>query len=166
MLRNYFISGMFTNIVARWPGSTHDSFIFSDSQIGQQLNAQQQSLEDGLLLGDSGYPCKPYLMTPYLNPGTNKQTEFNNAHTRTRVPIEQAFGMWKRRFHLLHSEIRMKPEKVCMVIGACAVLHNIAILRKEPLDGDAEADDQPDPICYCGPEDGKAIRDHICNTFF
>ncbi|XP_044181037.1 putative nuclease HARBI1 [Acropora millepora] len=161
-----FISGMFTNIVARWPGSTHDSFIFSDSQIGQQLNAQHQSVEDGLLLGDSGYPCKPSLMTPYLNPGTNKQTDFNNAHTRKRVAIEQAFGVWKRRFHLLHSEIRMKPEKVCMMIGACAVLHNIAVLRKEPFYGDAEADDQPDPICYCGPEDGKAIRDHICNTFF
>ena len=100
-----FISGIFTNIVARWPGSTHDSFIFSDSQIGQQLNAQHQSLEDGLLLGDSGYPCKPYLMTPYLNPGGNQQTEFNNAHTRTRVAIEQAFGVWKRRFHLLHSEL-------------------------------------------------------------
>ena len=65
---------MFTNIVARWPGSTHDSFIFTGSQIGQQLNAQHQCLEDGFLLGDSGYPCKPYLMTPYLNPGTNKQT--------------------------------------------------------------------------------------------
>ena len=126
------------------------SFIFSDSQIGQQLNAQHQSVEDGLLLGDSGYPCKPYLMTPYLNPGTNKQTDFNNAHTRTRVAIEQAFGVWKRRFHLLHSEIRMRPEKVCMMIRACAVLHNIAILRKEPLYGDAEADDQPDPTCYCG----------------
>ena len=101
-------------------------------------------------------------MTPYLNPGTNKQTEFNNAHARTRVAIEQAFGVWKRRFHLLHSEIRMKPEKE----KACAVLHNIAILRNEPQDGHAEADDQPDPICYCGPEDGKVTRDHICNTFF
>ena len=40
----------------------HDSFIFTDSQIGQQLNAQHQSLEDGLLLDESGYPCKPYLM--------------------------------------------------------------------------------------------------------
>ena len=105
-------------------------------------------------LGDSGYPCKPYLMTPYLNPGTNKQTDFNNAHTRTTVAIEQAFGVWKR-FHLLHSEIRMKPEKVCMMIGACAVLHNIAILRKEPLYGDAEANDQPDPICYRVP---KSLR--------
>ena len=60
----------------------------------------------------------------------------------------------------------MKPEKVCMMIGACAVLHNVAIFRKEPLDGHAEVDDQPDPIYYHGPEDGKSIRDHISNTFF
>ena len=60
----------------------------------------------------------------------------------------------------------MKPEKVCMMIGACAVLHNVAIIRKEPLDGHVEADDQPDPIQYHGPEDGKVIGDHICNTFF
>ena len=57
------------------------------------------------------------------------------------------------------SEIRMKPEKVSIIIRACAVLHNIAILRKEPLDGYAKADDQPNLVCFCGP-------DHICNTFF
>ena len=54
-----FMLGTFTNIVARWPRSTHNSFIFRDSKIGQRLNDQHQSLEDGLLLGDSGYPCKP-----------------------------------------------------------------------------------------------------------
>ena len=29
---------------------------------------------------------------------------------------------------MLHAEIRMAPEKVCMIVGACAVLHNIALL--------------------------------------
>lgn len=157
---------MFTNIVARWPGSTHDSFIFTDSTIGQQLTGQHRSVDDGILLGDSGYACKPFLMTPYPNPVTNQQEDFNKAHTRTRVAIEQAFGWWKRRFHLLHSEIRMKPEKACLLIGACAVLHNFAIIRREPQLDHAVADDQPDPICYRGPEDGKVVRDYICRTFF
>ena len=47
--------------------------------------------------------------------------------------------------------MREKPEKVC------AVLHKIAILRKEPLDGHAEADDQPNLVCFHGPEDGKVF---------
>ena len=70
---------MFTNIVARWPGSTHDSFVFSSSLIGQRFESQPCTLEDGLLLGDSGYPCKPYLMTPYLNPTSVNEEAFNQA---------------------------------------------------------------------------------------
>jgi len=60
----------------------------------------------------------------------------------------------------------MKPEKECTMVGACAVLHNIAVLKKEALDGHAGADDQPEPVCCSSPEDGKVIRDHICDTFF
>ena len=158
--------GMFTNIVARWPGSTHDSFVFNNSHIGQKLESQPHSMEDGLLLGDSGYPCKPYLMTPYLNPTTAKQETYNKAHTGTRVAIEQAFGWWKRRFPLLHSEVRMNPEKTCQLIGACAVLHNIALLQNEPIGGLLQNEDQPDIAPYHGPENGKAVRDYICNIFF
>ena len=157
---------MFTNIVARWPGSTHDSFVLSNSLIGQKLESRPHSIEDGLLLGDSGYPCKPYLMTPFLNPTTAKQEAYNKAHIGTRVAIEQAFGWWKRRFHLLHSEVRMSPEKTCTLIGACAVLHNIAVQRNEPHDGLFWDEEQPDIAPYHGPEYGKAVRDYICNNFF
>ena len=157
---------MFTNIVARWPGSTHDSFIFNSSRLCQSLETRHQTLQDGLLLGDSGYACKRFLMTPYSNPATAAEQRFNRAHTRTRVLIEQTFGRWKRRFHLLHSEIRMKPEKVCTLIGACAVLHNIAVMRNEPMD-DGNDDEQPEIEPYLGPEmAGRLIRQHICNSFF
>ena len=30
-------------------------------------------------------------------------------------------------------QVRMKPEKVCRVFGACAVLHNISLTRNEPV---------------------------------
>jgi hypothetical protein len=36
----------------------------------------------------------------------------------------------------------MKPQKVCRIIGACAILHNIALLRNEPLDADDEFIDE------------------------
>ncbi|KAH3863410.1 hypothetical protein DPMN_026397 [Dreissena polymorpha] len=42
--------------------------------------------------------------------------------------IERAFGVWKRTFHVLHGEIRMKPAKVSRIIIACAVLHNLRLM--------------------------------------
>lgn len=166
-LYQIYITGMFTNIVAKWPGSTHNSFVFSSSKIGHDLEENPTTFEEGWLLGDSGYPCKPYLMTSFLNPATGKQEAHNKAHVSTRVEIEQSFGWWKRRFHVLHSEVRMKPEKTCQIIGTCAVLHNIAILLKEPkVDYQLEEDNQPDMVAYRGPENGKLIRDHICETYF
>ena len=89
----------------------------------------------------------------------------NTARTRTRVVIEQTFGRWKRRFHVLHSEFRMAHEKVCLIIGACTVLHNIAILQNEPMeDGEINLVAEVEP--YVCPEQGLSIRDHIFHTFF
>lgn len=39
------------NVVARWPGSTHDSFILRESSVGRQLQAG--AVQDGWLLGMS-----------------------------------------------------------------------------------------------------------------
>ena len=50
-----------------------------------------------------------------------------------------------------------------VLIGACATLHYIAILRNEPMDGLDNTEDQPELTQYCGPEDGKAARDYICD---
>ena len=54
--------------MARWPGSTHDSHIFRTSAVGRQLEGGSHGLEEGVLLGDSGYPCTKFLMTPYTQP--------------------------------------------------------------------------------------------------
>ena len=151
---------MFTNIVASWPGSTHNSQVFhTSSSLYTYLEINHLSLDDR-------YACTPYLMTPYPSPSTAAQENYNTAHTKTRVIVEQSFGRWKRRFHVLHSEIRMTPERACSVIGSCAVLHNIAVLLNEPMDDDP-LDDDPEGIDpYHGPQRGLAMQDHICNTHF
>ena len=75
-------------------------------------------------LGDNGYACTPFLQTPYAHPQTTSGEGFNEAHKTTRCIIEQTFGLLKRRFHVLHSEIRMVPDRVCTIVAACFVLHN------------------------------------------
>ena len=70
-----------TNIVACWPGSTHDSRIFENSKIGDKL---RDGAIDGILVGDSGYGCRAYLVTPILKPKNAGEVRYNTAHRRTR----------------------------------------------------------------------------------
>ena len=52
-----------------------------------------------------------------------------------------------------------------MIVGACAVLHNIAVQLHEPME-DEEVDLLADVDPYHGLQQGLLIRDHICETFF
>ncbi|CAB3241139.1 unnamed protein product [Arctia plantaginis] len=115
---------VFLNVVARWPGSTHDATIFNHSDLKDYC--EQGRLGNRWLLGDSGYPCTPYLLTPLLNPNTPSEQSYNEAHIKTRNTIERCIGVWKRRFPILSLKMRLKLENMQSVIIATAVLHNIA----------------------------------------
>ena len=79
-------------------------------------------------------------------------------------------GIWKRRFHVLHSEVRMNPRKVCRIIGACAVLHNLAVNYREqevvnefgPGDGSPNAP----KTNYIGQQNGLLFRQQYINRHF
>ncbi|XP_045506108.1 putative nuclease HARBI1 [Colias croceus] len=100
----------FLNVVARWPGSTHDATIFNHSNLKD--SCEQGLLGNRWLLGDSGYLCKPYLLTPLLNPNTPSEQRYNEAHIKTRNTIERCIGVWKRRFPILFLKMRLKLENI------------------------------------------------------
>ncbi|XP_018407216.1 PREDICTED: putative nuclease HARBI1, partial [Cyphomyrmex costatus] len=64
-----------TNIVARWHGSVHDSTIFNNSRL--RANFENGAYDNGLLLGDSAYPIKKYLVTPLLTPQSAAERLYN-----------------------------------------------------------------------------------------
>ena len=134
---------IFRNVVARWPGSTHDSRIFENSKIGQKFERHEIN---GLLLGDNGYPSKQYLLTPLLTPKNDAERRFNYVHCKTRVKIENAFEVLKRRFPCLALQLRLKLDTALAVIVACAILHNIARSRHVPELNDVEVHDQEIPV--------------------
>ncbi|XP_077507381.1 uncharacterized protein LOC144117896 [Amblyomma americanum] len=122
----------FLDLVASWPGSAHDSRIFDNSRARVQY---EQGDIPGILLGDMGYACRPYLMTPLRDdvlPGS-PQYKYNKSQIRTRCSIERTFGVWKRRFPCLDMTLQIKTATVPIVITACAALHNLGRLLKDPV---------------------------------
>ena len=97
---------IFINMVARWQGSAHDANIFAHSYVCARF--ETGDISGGFLLGDSGYPCKKYLLTPLAATPTVAQQRYNYAHIRTRNVVERAFGVLKRRFPCLRMGLRVK----------------------------------------------------------
>jgi len=97
---------LFENVVSRWHGSVHDATIFSSSRLYARFETGE--IQGGYLLGDAGYPCKPYLLTPLGAPTTWAEQNYNYAQIRTRNPVERAFGVLKRRFPYLRMGLRVK----------------------------------------------------------
>ena len=156
-----------TNIVARWPGSVHDCFIFTSSSIGQMCeNAGENGI--GCLLGDRGYYQRPWLMTPYEDPTTVIQRNYNRAHRRGRVLIEQVNGQLKQKFPCLVYGLRIKPEKACSVILACAVLYNISKNCNEPIHDDVPDNELRNDVEGDNGNDGHGLlhRDMFVNNYF
>ena len=78
-------------------------------------------------------PAKNYLLTPVLNPRTQAEQRYNSAHIRTRNIIERLFGVWKCRFPILSTGMKVQMRTIQAIIVATAVLHNIAIDENDDM---------------------------------
>nr|XP_034327180.1 putative nuclease HARBI1 [Crassostrea gigas] len=158
----------FTNAVCKFPGATHDAFIFQNSSLPNLI----ESLQDGgWLIGDSGYPLKEWLMTPISNPRSGQEERYNSAHCRTRNAIERAFGVLKARFRCLHKTggcLPYRPDKCTKIIECAMRLHNLAINERVPLMVETEEeDDVQQPFAPVIPNNCTAamLRDRLVQRF-
>lgn len=104
-------------------------------------------------------------MSPYQNPETQPQHDFNIALSRTGLMIKRTFGILKARFGCLR-DLRVSPERASQIVGACAVLHNIATIRKERMPQEYHVPpDDVDPVTPDNPS-GRAVRDVITTQYF
>lgn len=132
-----------TDIVARWPGSAHDSTIFNNSYSKAQFESGKYG--EALLVVDGGYASTAYMMPPIEHPTLPVEQLYNESQIRTRNPVERSYGVWKRRFPVLALGMRIKLDKIFNVIIATAVLHNILRRRGEEVPPDDPEIDLPAP---------------------
>ncbi len=155
-----------TNLVVNWPGSAHDARIFNESRLCETL---QSGHYRGFLLGDGGYPCRSYLLTPYANPRAPHEEKFNQAHIKTRNCVERMFGILKRRFNILATPLRTKLASRSDIIVATVILHNIAVRNGLPLEEGADVrvvDNIPPPEHQENVGAGHTRRAEIAVRFF
>lgn len=125
----------FSYIDANFPGSANDAFVMKSSPIHRF--GEHGRFDNYVLLGDSGYAQRDYVMTPFLTPNTRAEAAYNMAHIRTRCTVERSIGVLKQRFRCLDQSagyLMSDPGYVADIVVACAILHNMAIRNGLDLD--------------------------------
>lgn len=135
----YFLS-------ANHGGRCHDSRVLKTTKLWTKFERGDLPFPGAVLLGDSGYPLRSWLMTPILGNTDDRNTlRFNAAHAKTRNLIERTFGIMKNRFNILQTGIRVRSMKLAAkLIVCCGILHNLAIQHGDTCDDpDVEENLQP-----------------------
>ena len=135
---------VFLDLFLGMPGSTNDARMLRRSslyQLAMRGELFPPSLgRDGFppyLLGDSGYPNLPWLVTPHRgNNLTMLRALYNRKLRRGRGVVKNAFGILKTTWKELLGKSDLNVVYMPDVITAYAILHNI--LRKQ-VNEDLEA---------------------------
>lgn len=164
----------FTHMSTGLPGSIHDQRCLDLShKLSFAIKKPRNDFfpkHDLHLAGDSGFKLETTLMVPFRAFGnlTNKQYVYNTKLSKSRVVIENAFGVLKGRFRCLkHLEVDIP--NVTSIIVACCIIHNIALMFPDRLSftelseasGAAAGEDYP----HDNPHRNAAEkRNYICNN--
>ena len=126
-----------------FPGNSHDAVIFRSTDIWTRIKEGLipvigKTVGDvtvpPLVVGDSAFPLRTWLMKPYTNASlTPRQRYFNYRLSRSRMVTEGAYGQLKGRWRVLLRKSESSQDNVRITTLACMVLHNICIARGDAI---------------------------------
>lgn len=139
-------SGAYLSVSTGFPGSMHDAHVLRLSNfcsLAEEKRILTMSCMDingtqirPLMLGNSAYPLKSWLMRPFQDNGalTATHRHFNMELSKVRIVVEHGFGQTKARWRCLDKRID-KDTKIPHTVTAFCVLQNICILMNDDFDG-------------------------------
>ena len=97
-----------------------------------------------MILGDSAFPFRIWLMKPYSNAVLSAgQHYFNYRLSRARMVSERAFGQLKNRWRVLYRKSSCQPDAFKCIALACVVLHNVCIDMGDCLPSELDLTEHP-----------------------
>lgn len=121
--------------------------------------------------GDSAYPLKKWLLTPFKDNGrlSAQQRRYNRALSSSRQIVERTIAQLKGRFRRLRDIYCLDMQVICDIITAACVLHNMCILHDDTVEVvlNSPQDDNPNryPQIYANAVAGVQRRNAIVATF-
>lgn len=94
--------------------------------------------------GDAGYPLEPWLMTPLPHyPEGTRQFQYTRDLCKARNVVERFFGCFKSMWRCLSYQrvLMYDPAFSGHIVNACAVLHNMRLHHRLPVDEYCNADE-------------------------
>lgn len=134
----------FLDVFTGVPSKVHDARVFKLSPIsGQMENICEGTFH---ILGDGAYELRDWLLKPYRGYEllSRRRKRYNKRFCGTRVVIENAFGMLKKRFIQLMCLFMWDVDRITKFIIACCVLHNICIDENDEVPVDDNSEDEDD----------------------
>jgi len=126
-----------------FPGNSHDAVIFKSTDLWTRI---QEGLipvivkpvadvtVPPLIVRDSAFPLRTWLMKPYTYPVlAPQQHNFNYRLSRARMVTEGAYGQLKGKWRVLLQKCESSQDTVCITTLACMVLHNICIAHGDAI---------------------------------
>lgn len=172
----------FRAIVAGWPGKMNDSSVLQSSsfhkqcQNGEKLNGNKIFLSEETelreyIIGDSGFPLLPWLVTPYQGKELSEtKLDFNKRLLATHFVAQKALARLKEVWRMIKGDMwRPDKHKLPRFILVCCILHNIIIDMEEDLE-ELPSSLQHDPgyrqeICEAVDKKGSILRDKLSKYF-
>ncbi|XP_015905960.1 putative nuclease HARBI1 [Parasteatoda tepidariorum] len=142
------------------PGGTEDSAMWYKNEIREILSLHQN--HNSWLLGDGNFPLEPWLLTPFKNPDENEKV-FNKKHYAARECMRKCKRTIRSRFRCLDNELKLSyaPGQVSQIIDACAVLHNLCIIKNVPFHLTESVDEDSDDSDSEANDNGEQIDENI-----
>ena len=140
-------SGAYLSVSTGFPGSMHDARVLRLSNfwsLAEEKRILTMPCMDingtqirPLILGDSAYPLKSWLMRPFQDNGalTAARRHFNKELSKACIVVEHGFGQTKARWRCLDKRIDEDTMKIPHTATACCVLQNICILMNDDFEG-------------------------------